>query len=151
MTPIEEVEQDLEEQETVNTPLPPEGECADDSKPESKEQQAPTYSPEFEALWVRYPKGSVKKRAYDQWKRLRPSAETVAAMHSGLDRWLVCDRWKRGVVVHAERWIRDRWWENDPPNDRPAMVAAMNGHRSNQTGQPNLTNDMIDAIIRGER
>jgi hypothetical protein len=123
---------------TENTPKPPKGEV-----------QAPNYTAEFEDLWIKYPKGSNKKRAFDQWKRVRPSPDTIRAMHDGLDRWKACGKWRRGFVTHAERWIRDRQWEDDPPEDR--NDAAPNGTHYANGKDIGLSNDDLEAIIRGER
>jgi hypothetical protein len=92
----------------------------------------PTYAPEFEEFWRAYPAGGNKKRAGEQWDRLRPDADVFLAMMAGLDRWTACERWREGYVVHAERWIRDRWWENDPPPPK---------HRQNGRHAPTSTVD----------
>jgi hypothetical protein len=83
-----------------------------------------TYTQAFETFWKSYPsQGSNKKQAYEAWKRLKPDAATQAAMMAGLERWKRSRRWKDGFVKSAHIWIRDRWWEDDPPMD-PGEAAA---------------------------
>jgi hypothetical protein len=87
------------------------------SRAETKAPAAPVrveYSAIFEHWWTNYPKGhGNKKQAYAQFQRLSPQEREDA--WAGLSKWLHCDRWQRGMVKAAEIWLRDRWWENDPP------------------------------------
>jgi hypothetical protein len=73
------------------------------------------YRTDFEVWWKRYPTGfGNKKQAGAQWERMTHEERRLAA--GGLDKWLGCERWSRGFVKAAEIWLRDRWWENDPPD-----------------------------------
>lgn len=88
-------------------------------------KKSPNYSAEFEQFWTAYPSGhGVKKTAYDQWKRLKPDDLTRRKIMTGLDRWKRCERWQNGFVKSAHLWLRDRWWENEPP---PPQRVAVNG------------------------
>lgn len=73
------------------------------------------YRPDFEAWWKRYPTGfGNKKQAAKQWDAM--SVEERRSAEDGLGKWLRSDRWQRKFVKAAEIWLRDRWWENDPPD-----------------------------------
>ena len=92
------------------------------------------YSSEFEAFWRAYPSGhGVKKVAYDEWNRLAPDDEMIEEIRAGLDAWKTCDRWQRGFVKDAERFLKNRMWESEPPRDapQPSNLSQFqpNGHR----------------------
>lgn len=72
------------------------------------------YTTDFETFWKAYPTGhGVKKSAFEQWRKIA-AAERQAVM-DGLESWKRCDRWQRGFVKDAQRWLRDRQWEDEPP------------------------------------
>lgn len=74
------------------------------------------YPNAFDEFWKHYPRGhGNKKQTFAQWRRLKPDAALREAIMLGLARWVACDQWQRGFVKHAERWLRDRMWEDDPP------------------------------------
>lgn len=82
--------------------------------PDPEPAKSPKYTAEFETFWKAYPSGhGVKKTAFDYWKKI-PAAERQAVM-DGLNAWKACDRWQRGFVKDAQRWLRDRMWEDEPP------------------------------------
>jgi hypothetical protein len=117
-----ETETEVETEKKQTPPNPLKGESLVSRKP-------PTYSDAFEVFWSRYPKGhGNKKQAGAQWDRLNPDAETQSAIFTGLDRWMFSDRWRNGYVKDAQIWLRDRWWENDPP-----VNGATNGRVSHQS------------------
>jgi hypothetical protein len=74
----------------------------------------PRYPEHFEVFWRAYPTGhGSKKLAFEQWRKI-PAAERQAVM-DGLDAWKASDRWQRGFVKDAQRWLRDRQWDDPPP------------------------------------
>lgn len=82
------------------------------------------YTAEFEEFWTLYPKGrGDKKPTFDQWRRLSPE-DRVAALE-GLRVWLESDRWARGIIIAAERFLSKRRWESDPPP--PDVEVSPNG------------------------
>lgn len=92
------------------------------------------YPEAFEAFWTAYPKGhGVKKSTYAQWQRIAPDPETVEDIMYGLRRWCESDRWQRGFVKSADIWLRDRYWENDPP----ASVVAIQPRQQAQADSVN--------------
>lgn len=88
-----------------------------------------TYPEHFETFWREFPTGhGVKKQAFEQWKKI-PAAERQAVM-DGLAAWKACERWQQGYVKAAERWLRDRQWEDDPPPPKRATsLTVHNGGR----------------------
>jgi hypothetical protein len=75
-----------------------------------------TYSDDFESFWQAYPSGhGVKKAAYEHWKRIKPDATMAQEILAGVHGWLQSDRWRRGYVMDAQRWLKDRAWESVPP------------------------------------
>jgi hypothetical protein len=72
------------------------------------------YPEEFEKFWAAYPKGhGAKAVTYVRWKQV-PVAERGAVL-AGVAAWKESERWKRGVIVGAERWIREKRWRDEPP------------------------------------
>jgi hypothetical protein len=106
------------------------------------------YAPDFESWWQVYPSGhGVKKAAYEHWKRIKPDAALVQVMIDAVHGWMRSDRWKRGYVMDAERWLRDRAWESVPPPQSAAAVGFP--ARTAPNGQRNLTDAELDDIIHG--
>lgn len=98
----------------------------DHTEPKAKEPRKATYSEAFEAFNAAYPKGHiVKKTAYTEWQRIAPNDETTTAIMAGLDRWKACQRWSEGFVKSAHIWLRERWWENQPPDQIPRSVNGL--------------------------
>jgi sugar phosphate isomerase/epimerase len=74
------------------------------------------YTPEFEAFWAAYPPGAgSKKVTFQRWKELHPDPVLIEEIMTGLEAWHRSDRWQRKFIKAAEIWIRDRYWENPPP------------------------------------
>lgn len=91
--------------------------------------KAPGYTDEFEAFWSEWPKGKGnKKKAFDQWKRLRPDADLQAVIRDRVQAWKKTRKWQQGYITHAERWLRDRGWEDDLPDEpAPGAMTIHNG------------------------
>lgn len=94
-----------------------------------------TYPSDFEQFWEQYPSGhGVKKTTAAQWQKLKPDERLDAA--AGLARWKSCERWREGYIKPAELWLRDRWWENDPPPPKPVPIRGKgSGDQSAQMDQ----------------
>lgn len=103
-----------------------------------KRSTKPTYTTDFLAFWAAYPTGhGSKKSAFAVWRRLRPDRQTHDAILSGLERWKACERWERGFILEAERFLTRRKWEDEPPPPR----ASGNGHA---TEPQNVTEAPMD-------
>jgi hypothetical protein len=127
------------------TPVPvqiPSEECADaHDAPEALERES--YTTVFEAFWSEYPRGHGSKlKTFAAWKKV-PARDRDAVM-SGLMAWKDCGRWRRGVIVAADRWLREGRW-NDPPPDDDEFTKPQNGRATAQ--------DFLDLIhdTRGEK
>ena len=75
-----------------------------------------TYSVDFELFWKEYPKKVNKKKAFEFWKKLKPDLEFSAKIiRSVIQRKNETDWTKEGsrFVVHPERFIRDKRWEDE--------------------------------------
>jgi hypothetical protein len=70
---------------------------------------------DFEVLWDAYPKAGkvAKQKARDAWMRLEP-APRMDHVAEGLKKWYRSRRWAEGFIVHLDRFIRERRWEDDP-------------------------------------
>jgi hypothetical protein len=115
----------------VPVPVPQKDEDAHASSVESAVSTRTKYPADFELFWRSYPTGHGNKvKAFDQWKRLKPSNDERNAIMAGLDAWKASPRWQRNFVKAADIWLRDRWWEDEPPADdadvRPKSAADWN-------------------------
>jgi DNA-binding transcriptional ArsR family regulator len=103
------------------------------------------YPPDFETFWAQYPAGhGNKKRTAEVWTKLGPGADERATIMAGLARWNACGRWRRGFVRDATAWLRDRWWEDDPP----AADAEPSG--VDRDGKPASATDYFVRVGKGE-
>lgn len=90
------------------------------SKARSGRQRSPNYTESFESFWVAYPSGYGNKKAtFEQWKRINPDDALREEIMAGLERWKASRRWQEGYVKSAHIWLRDRWWEDEVPADKP--------------------------------
>jgi len=110
------------------------------------------YSPEFETFWRAYPSGhGAKKQAWEQWQRLAKDEETQHAIVAALPAWKASDRWQRGYVKDAQRWLRDRQWLDTPPPPPEMVPVAGTPLRAVPPRDIGLSNDDLERIARGER
>jgi len=81
----------------------------------------------FATFWAIYPRtNGSRANALTAWKRLAPSPELQAEIVAGLERWIASDHWREGFVKYAERFLRDRMWEDTPAPK--ARSPALNGY-----------------------
>lgn len=108
-----------------------------------------TYSTAFESFWQAYPSGhGVKKAAYEHWKRIKPDDAMVEEILAGVHGWLQSDRWRRGYVMDAQRWLKDRAWESVPP-PQTALTVHQGGNTSRAApGKRGYTGDELLAMSR---
>jgi len=107
-----------------------------------KPKPKPKYSAEFESFWLAYPSGHGNKaRSYEQWRRIKPDEDLRREIMTGLDAWKRCDRWRNGYVKAAEVWLKDSWWEDDPP---PAIEAET----ESLSVRPGATEEELRASMR---
>jgi len=83
--------------------------------------------PGFARFVASYPPGRSKDRpaVLAAWmgSECEKAAESILA---GLERWKACDEWQSGYADNAEKFIRCRLWEQDPPVSK--KQAGPTGH-----------------------
>jgi len=69
------------------------------------------YTSEFESFWKAYQKPTGKANAFKEWKKLKPSEELIKTIISKatLQAKLVDRQYRKD----AERWLRDKRWEDE--------------------------------------
>jgi hypothetical protein len=75
----------------------------------------PDYSPEFEAFWAAYPNKTAKGKAWDSWRKLRPTAAGVMA---ALDWQTKSAKWREDggkYVPMPATYLNQRRWEDENP------------------------------------
>lgn len=108
------------------------------------ETKNPTYSNAFLAFWRQYPTGhGSKKVAFEVWQRLRPNDDLQLDILASLAKWNACEQWQQGFIKDAERFLRNRMWEVEPPPPKP--VAAPRKTAAQQSSEYLLR------IARGEQ
>lgn len=71
------------------------------------------YPAAFEEFWTAYPNHNGSKRnAFDQWRKLRTVDRHKAI--EALPAWELTREWRDGFVKHAERYLRDRLFDQSP-------------------------------------
>jgi hypothetical protein len=75
------------------------------------------YSDEFQDFWKAYgPTNGPKKPAFVAWQRLS-RADRLEAV-AGLGKWLASDKWRQGFKDYPQKYLSQRFWENDPVPDQ---------------------------------
>ncbi|MEZ5555257.1 hypothetical protein [Haliea sp.] len=94
-----------------------------EGRKEGKEGTAASLAERFDDFWNSWPtdmgeKGN-RKRALDQWQRLKPTPEFEKEIRARLEQQVRVKRDLRAQgqfaanFQHVERWIRDRGWDNE--------------------------------------
>ena len=104
----------------------------------------PKFSPKFLAFWNEWLRGVTnghggRAPSWVVWQRMKLDRAGPELM-AGLARWKASDYWQQEngrFVMAAERWLKDRKWDDDPP-PVPAR-ASPNGRGSND---PNAMFDL---------
>lgn len=80
----------------------------------------------FNVFWERWPCKANKAGARRAWFKV-PISEYPAVM-VGLEKFLTCEQWNRGVIPHASTWLNNkRWQDEDIPQF--SIKGGTNGHR----------------------
>lgn len=144
--PTKEIEEEIEEEVGGKPPI----------TPSAKEPTKPTtYPVEFESFWQAYPSGhGVKKAAFEHWKRIKPDANLASTITESVHDWLQGDRWKRGYIMDAEKFLKTAAWESIPPPQTGGLTIHRGGAgaRPTASGEDNMTNEELEHfIIHGRR
>jgi hypothetical protein len=76
-----------------------------------KEREREPYSSTFERFWEAYGRKGVKRAAYEQWLKVVGEADNSALMEA-VPLYLATRRVREGYKLDAERWLKERAWEN---------------------------------------
>jgi hypothetical protein len=99
------------------------------SVPHSNSLELETQAAAFEVFWDKWPLKQAKTAARRSWMKV-PIGEYPDLM-SGLEKWLVSDQWKRGVIPHPATWLTQKRWQDE---DIPQFVGGSNGNAKKLTG-----------------
>lgn len=123
--------------ERGETPLPPKN-GGSDAPTDLDEERS------FREFWATYTKGrGSKKLSREQWHKM--SAADRQACLAVLPEFVQSHDWQREggrYVKHAQRWLRDRGWENDVPpapvgfHEVGLQLQAMQEERRGEAGNP---------------
>ncbi len=123
-------EKRVESREERETQIPPVS-VSPVSPANSLEQE--TKAAAFEVFWERWPKKEAKGAGQRAWIKI-PMAEYPAIM-AGLERWLLSDQWKRGVIPHPATWLNGKRWQDE---DIPQFVERNDGNTNRKQSATDL-------------
>ncbi len=109
------------------------------SVPPADSLELETKEAAFDMFWEQWPKKQQKSVALRAWMKI-PIAE-YAGILTGLERWLVSDQWKRGVIPHPATWLNRKRWTDE---DIPQFVGGTNG-------KPNGKQSATDLAVQNAR
>jgi hypothetical protein len=79
----------------------------------------------FDVFWERWPRKADKADGRRAWLKI-PIAEYPAIM-AGLEKFLTCEQWSRGIIPHASTWLnKKRWQDEDIPQ---VAIGGSNGRK----------------------
>ena len=71
----------------------------------------------FIEFWLDYPKKAMQAEAEAEWIKLGngdgPGIELRREIKAGLERWKRSEQWKKGMVAHPARWLRNGEWMSE--------------------------------------
>jgi hypothetical protein len=86
---------------------------------QEQDQDQEQGSAAHDAFWSRYPKQQGRPSSVEAWRELKPSAETVAAIMAGLERFRKTPAIQKALadrdvtfIPLPKTWLRDRRWED---------------------------------------
>jgi hypothetical protein len=80
----------------------------------------------FDLFWEKWPRKADRADARRAWLKI-PIAEYPAIM-AGLEKFLTCEQWSRGIIPHASTWLnKKRWLDEDIPQF--SLRGGSNGNR----------------------
>lgn len=140
-----------EPDQPTNLPAKPDvtGKNADEimARGRANKPTSPKYTPEFQAIYARYPhvRGS-KAEAFKAWQKVSLDEQTLQDMEYGLSSWLVSEDWTKDggkYVMAMSRWVNGRYWESPP---RPANVSPFPGHTIVRGKDIGYSNEDLDRL-----
>jgi hypothetical protein len=123
-----------ENREERKTPRPSSAAAPTDSLEAETKQSA------FDVFWERWPRNAAKSAALRAWVKI-PIAEYPAIM-AGLEKFLTCEQWMRGIIPHASTWLNGKRWQDEDIPQVP--IGGSNGRK------PSVS-DNIETTLRTMR
>ena len=90
-------------------------------KDKDKDKDKDKYTEEFETFWDKYPNKTGKGKAFDSWKKLKPSINLVI---SSLNWQIKSKEWLKDdgqYIPHPTTYLNQKRWEDSPKNDDPKI------------------------------
>jgi hypothetical protein len=131
---------------------------------ETKEQnksslRSESVSQTFLTFWIEYPKKVARQAAEKAWAKLKPDADLMEKIMSGLYRWKNSGQWTREdgrFIPHAATWLNGRRWEDEVKKEAPAptyspvkqVVAQQYSQRDYVEDQEDAMNRMLEDMRR---
>jgi len=100
----------------------------------------------FADFWKAYPNKKAKPKAEAAWRKLKPSAQTIAELMAGLERSKVSEQWQRDggqFIPYPATWLNGRRWEDQPPE---GPSAAGNKSAADHKPKPGDTRSRFGAL-----
>jgi hypothetical protein len=90
----------------------------------------------FDSFWAAYPVAEAKDAARKAWRSLAPDPELQERVLAGIERAKLSDRWQRGMIPFAGKWLTDRRWEDE---FAPPLALAVSDPQSRARNGPSPT------------
>jgi hypothetical protein len=98
------------------------------------------FSERFDLFWDAYPSARKqgKGKAEEVFRRIKPSQELTERMIRALEIWKCSEQWTKEngqYIPQLARWLREKRWEDIPPNSYGNKPVAANNPPSNRDEQ----------------
>lgn len=68
----------------------------------------------FDKFWSNYPRKVARAKAYDAFKKLKPTEELVDKMIEALDKYKQLPQWQdKNYIPHPTTWLNQKRWEDE--------------------------------------
>lgn len=93
------------------------------------------YPAGFPDFWTDYPAKEQRVEAEAEWHRLSPSVPLKIEIKTGLEAWKKTERWRRGMILHPHRWLKNGSWANVPQEEfnKKEVKNGRSGNRGTDT------------------
>ena len=72
-----------------------------------------------------------------EWNKLGPdgpSLELKIAIKAGLVAWMACEQWRKGLIAHPNRWLRNGEWKTEPPSENTKENITKGSSKNGRSG-----------------
>lgn len=127
-------------QETINQSI------GDYEKPDSKKQ---SYSQDFDIFWKSYPRGEGKAKAFEYWKKIKPSEALQAQFLKTLEAQKRTKTWIDGFAPHASTWLNEKRWEDEIQPLQPLSPIPSEGQTRRFNGEAQTFYNLVGWVADG--